>query len=178
MPNKKISALNPNTSPTLNDVFPIVNNGETKKLNLGTLSSFLQTTLSIENSVITGGTYSAGTITFTNSTGGTFTVTGITETPKHWISDENIIIDSDETTVISGNYVLENCTLTINDSNISITANTLNSSVLTFNKYGQLFIGGYLLLINTNIVNNGLISIAGGPILVGASAITGTGILI
>jgi hypothetical protein len=30
---------------------------------------------------ITGGTYSAGTITFTNTTGGTFNVTGITSTP-------------------------------------------------------------------------------------------------
>jgi hypothetical protein len=145
MPNKKITALNPNTSPTFNDVFPIVNNGETKKLTLAGLSNFLQTSA---------------------------------QTPKYWISDTDIIIDSDETTIISGNYVLENCNLTINTSNISITANTLNSSVLTFDKYGQLFIGGYLLLINSNIINNGLISVGGAAIFSGTSTITGTGILI
>ena len=178
MPNKKISALNTNTSPTLNDVFPIVNNGETKKLTLGGLNTFLQTTLSIDNTTITGGTYSAGTLTLINNTGGTITIDGFYENQKNWISDRNITINSDETVVISGNYVLENSTLTINDSGISITANTLNSSVLTFNKYGQLFIGGYLLLINSNIINNGLISIGGAPIFSGASTMTGTGILI
>lgn len=31
---------------------------------------------------VTGGTFSAGTITFTNSTGGTFDVTGVTSTPS------------------------------------------------------------------------------------------------
>lgn len=147
MPNKKISSLNLNTSPTINDVFPIVNNGETKKLNLGGLSDFLFSNVSLLNT-------------------------------QQWVSNKNIYINADETVVISGNYVLENSNLTINTSNISISANTLNSNVLTFNKYGQLFIGGYLLLLNSNIINNGLISIGGAPIFSGASTITGTGILI
>jgi hypothetical protein len=41
MANKKISALNVNTNPTMDDVFPVVNNGETKKLSLSGLTDFI-----------------------------------------------------------------------------------------------------------------------------------------
>jgi hypothetical protein len=41
MPNKKISQLNYNTSPTLGDVIPIVNSGETKQISVSDLGSLI-----------------------------------------------------------------------------------------------------------------------------------------
>ena len=41
MPNKKISQLNYNTSPTLSDVIPIVNSGETKQISVSDLGSLM-----------------------------------------------------------------------------------------------------------------------------------------
>ena len=74
MSNKKITSLNINISPTNSDTFPIVNNGETKQMSLSGLTGFI-----IPNSITTtGGTYSSGTTIFTNTTGGTFSVTGYT----------------------------------------------------------------------------------------------------
>jgi hypothetical protein len=92
---------------------------------------------------------------------------------KHWESNIEKTIKSDNTLVISGNYVLSGTNLTLNSDNLNITI-----SGIDFNKYAQIFIGGYLLLINSNIVNNGFISVGGGIIMSGSSTITGTGILI
>lgn len=92
---------------------------------------------------------------------------------KHWESNIEKTIESDSTVVISGNYVLSGTNLTLNSDNLN-----LNISGIDFNKYAQIFIGGYLLLIDSNIVNNGMISVGGGIIMSGASTITGTGILI
>lgn len=76
MSNRKITQLSSNTNPTVSDVFPIVNNGVTKKLSLEGLAAFLGPYL--EERVITGGTYnsSGGTLTLTNSSGGTVVVSG------------------------------------------------------------------------------------------------------
>jgi hypothetical protein len=41
MPNKKISQLNYNTSPTLGDVIPIVNSGETKQISVSDLGDLI-----------------------------------------------------------------------------------------------------------------------------------------
>lgn len=41
MPNKKITELNYNTNPTLQDVFPVVNSGETKQLSLSGLTELI-----------------------------------------------------------------------------------------------------------------------------------------
>jgi hypothetical protein len=41
MANKKISALNVNTNPTMADVFPVVNNGVTKKISFSGLTEFI-----------------------------------------------------------------------------------------------------------------------------------------
>ena len=41
MPNKKISQLNYNTTPTLGDVIPIVNSGETKQISVSDLGSLM-----------------------------------------------------------------------------------------------------------------------------------------
>jgi len=75
--NKKISQLTFATSLTNNDVMPIVNGNQTKKVALSTLANFITDGLNVE-AVITGGTYNdtTGIITFTNISGGTFDVTG------------------------------------------------------------------------------------------------------
>jgi hypothetical protein len=156
MPNKKISAFNVNTSPTGSDVLPIVNNDETKKIYLSGLTDYIG---SITTSALTE------------------TVSGLTETienlnVKHWREDETKIISARDTIVISGNYVLKNINLTIENSGNEIITNDD-----TFSEFGQLFIGGHLLLIDTNIINNGSISVAGGIIYSGSSTITGTGII-
>lgn len=139
--NKKISQFNLATSLTNADVMPIVNGGETKKVTLSGLTSFINSTVS------------------TNS--------------KHWNSNVTRTIDSDSTVVISGNYVLSGTNLTLNSDNLNI-----NVSGIDFNKYAQIFIGGYLFLIDSNIVNNGLISVGGAIIMSGSSTITGSGIII
>lgn len=91
---------------------------------------------------------------------------------KHWLEDETRVLDSKDTIVISGDYVLENSNLELtNESSLSIGG-------LVFNKYSQIFIGGNLLLKDSNIINDGLINVAGAVILNGNSTITGTGIII
>lgn len=138
MSNKKITAFQYNDNPTLSDVFPIVNNDETKQMALSGLTKFVGSILNV----------------------------------KHWLEDETRVLDSKDTIVISGDYVLENSNLELtNESSISIGG-------LTFNKYSQIFIGGNLLLKDSNIINDGLINVAGAVILNGNSTITGTGIII
>lgn len=61
MPNKKITAFNNNNNPTLSDVFPIVNSGETKQMSLSGLTNFVKPMLAF-----TGGTVSGAT-NFTSS---------------------------------------------------------------------------------------------------------------
>ena len=41
MPNKKISQLNVNTTPTFTDALPIVNGGETKQISLSGVTNFV-----------------------------------------------------------------------------------------------------------------------------------------
>ena len=41
MPNKKISQLNYNTNPTLDDIMPIVNSGETKQISVRDLADVI-----------------------------------------------------------------------------------------------------------------------------------------
>jgi hypothetical protein len=75
--NKKISQLTFATSLTNNDIMPIVNGSQTKKVALSTLANFITDGLNVDT-VITGGTYNntTGIITFTNVSGGTFDVFG------------------------------------------------------------------------------------------------------
>ena len=141
MADRKISALPINTSPTLNDVFPTVNNGITKKLSLSGLTTFIQPL--------------------------------IAPNVKHWVESQVKTIGNDETIVISGNYVLNNCNLILQSG-----ATQFFTGNLVFNKYSQIFIGGYLLLVDSTIVNNGLISVGGAIILSGNSNITGNGTII
>jgi hypothetical protein len=92
---------------------------------------------------------------------------------KHW-NTSVITINSDETIVISGDYVLDNTLLILSAD----TVNNITVGAMTFEKYGKLYIGGNLLLNNSNIINNGSINVAGAIILTSASTITGTGIII
>ncbi|TXG84546.1 MAG: hypothetical protein E6R13_02930 [Spirochaetes bacterium] len=141
-----------------------------KKLNGENLSFAVSST----DTVITGGTYDqyTGVATFTNNTGGTFSVSGITFNVKHWEENQNKKIKSDETIVISGNYVLENTNLTLESEKKYVIGS------IEFNKYAQIYIGGNLLVKDSNIINNGSISLAGAIIMSGNSTITGTGIIL
>jgi hypothetical protein len=125
----------------------------------------------INDIFVTGGTFSDDVIVFTNNTGGTFSVTGLTNNVKHWVENKTLILKSDETLVISGDYVLIDTDLNLEkDTEITIGS-------LTFNKYAQIYIGGNLLLLNSNIINDGLINVAGAIIFSGNSTITGLGII-
>jgi hypothetical protein len=177
MPNKKISQFSILQNPSGDAIFPVVLGTNNYALPLSGLTGFLNPILA-GNSYITGGTYNnnTGTLNITNATGGTIQVSGFTTgdtNVKHWIENRNKTVASDETIVISGNYVLSGTNLTLESSNLNISIGNIN-----FNKYAQIFIGGYLLLIDSNIVNNGLISVAGACIMSGNSTITGTGIII
>ncbi len=82
---------------------------------------------------VTGGTYSANTITFTNNTGGTFTVTGITVTG---------------TTIMVGDYLpLSGGTVT---GSTSFTSG-LNSNIISATTYQNLPISGLTAGNNINI---------------------------
>lgn len=170
MSNKKITAFQYNDNPTLSDVFPIVNNDETKQMTLSGLTNFIGTI----NTSLTGGTYdnNTGIATLNNSDGNSIEISGFTTNVKHWEENQNKILKSDETILISGDYVLVDTDLVLQrDTPITI-------GDLTFNKFSQIFIGGNLLLKNSNITNDGLINVAGAVIFNGNSTITGTGIII
>lgn len=170
MPNKRITQLPSYSIPTNNDIFPIVNSGVTKSLSIGNLANYISTNFQYRT---TGVTYHDGVETLNDNQGGSIVVSGFTKIPKHWVSNENKELASDETLVISGNYVLSGTNLTLKSDNINLSVGNIN-----FTKYSQIFIGGHLLMIDSNIINNGLISVGGSIIFSGNSTITGLGILI
>jgi hypothetical protein len=173
MPNKKITQLTINTNPTLSDVFPIVNDGITKQLSLTGLTEFIGPYINTVTPSFTGGTVSGPTNFINGLTANTISATTYQNLPnvKHWLQNETKVFESDETILISGDYVLVGTDLSLQkDTEITIGS-------LTFNKYAQVYIGGNLLLLNSNIVNDGLINVAGAIIFSGNSTITGLGII-
>lgn len=92
---------------------------------------------------------------------------------SRWITSLVETIDIDDTLVISGDLILDDSLLNING-----TSNEIVTGSLIFKEVGQVFIGGNLVLRDSNIINNGELSVAGGIILLGTSTITGTGIII
>lgn len=170
MPNKKITQLPICSVPTNTDIFPIVNSGNTKSLSIGNLADYISNNFQYRT---TGGTYHDGIETLSDNQGGSITISGFTKIPKHWLSNETKELASDETLVISGNYVLSGTNLTLQSENINLSVGNIN-----FNRYSQIFIGGHLLMIDSVINNNGLISVAGSIIFSGNSTIIGNGILI
>ena len=167
--NKKISQFPPLVNPTNDTILPVVSGGANYSIPLSGLTSFVNSS----DILITGGTYSANTITLTNTTGGTVNITGITPYIKYWVDNQDVVLAPDETIVISGNYVLSGTNLTLESGNVNLSVGNIN-----FDKYAQIFIGGYLLLIDSNIVNNGLISVAGAIIFSGNSTIINNRIII
>ena len=163
MSNKKTTQLPINSNPTLLDVFPIVNNGVSKQLSLSGLTAFIAPFVDSTNPMLTGGTADSNTgiATFTNSAGNTFEVSGFTTNVKHWEQGQNKTLKSEDTLVISGDYVLV-------DTNLNLVKDTqITIGSLTFNKYAQIYIGGNLLLLNSNIINDGFINVAGAIIFSG-----------
>lgn len=98
---------------------------------------------------------------------------GSNATNQDWILDQQRELSPTEVVVISGDFVVENSTLTLSDSGDSYTY-----GALAFNKYAKMFIGGNLLVKDSTIENNGLINVAGGVLLIGNSTIIGTGTII
>jgi len=151
--NKKISQLTFATSLTNNDVMPIVNGSQTKKVQLSTLANFITDGLNVDT-VITGGTYDdiTGIITFTNISGGTFDVTGFFKPSDdvyvtgltfnvanydltisrndNWSTTESLSILATDMTVTGGTYNKDNGVVTFT-----------NNSGGTFNVSG--FTSGY-----------------------------------
>lgn len=158
----KLSQL-PEVSSLVNtDILPAVASGTTSKITLENLANTLpQVSSSISASYALTASYAL------NST------PGVAGFPKHWIYNQTKSLQDDETLVISDNFVLKNSLLMLTASAESFTVGPV-----VFTKQSQIFIGGNMLLVDSNIVNDGYISVAGAVILSGSSTITGTGTLI
>lgn len=169
MSNKKITQLNINVNPSISDVIPIVHSGQTMQISISGVTDLIKPFFG----TISGGTYNDETnvLTLNSTLGNPVVITGVTNNVKHWNYNVDKTLKNDETIVVSGDYVLENTNLTL----MSGESKTIGS--LTFNKQAQIYIGGNLLLLDSNIINNGFINIAGAIIFSGNSTITGTGIL-
>jgi len=106
---------------------------------------------------------------------GTSGTSGINGFLKDWeTGNSNIIVRSTDQLVCSGDYVLENSEMLIESTATEIEYSTNKY----FRKEGKIFIGGNLLVKDSYIENNGLISVGGQVILMGNSQIEGTGIII
>ena len=92
---------------------------------------------------------------------------------KSWVQNQTQSLQPEDTIVISDNLVMKNSLLVL-----SASADYFSVGPLTFQRKASIYIGGHLLLVDTNVVNDGIISVAGGVILSGSSTITGTGIII
>ena len=92
---------------------------------------------------------------------------------KFWLNNVTQSVSPEETIVISDNYVVKNSLLILSASAEEYVVQNIN-----FSKKAQIFIGGSLLLVDSNIINDGIISVAGALILSGSSTITGNGIII
>jgi hypothetical protein len=118
----------------------------------------------------TSGTDGTSGLTGTSGTSGYSSLIGSTE----WNIDSNYQISSDEQFTFSGDYVLDDSYLYIESGNTQVEY----SANKFFKKRGKLFIGGNLLLRNSQIENDGEISVGGQIILIDDSQITGRGTII
>jgi hypothetical protein len=118
----------------------------------------------------TSGTDGTSGLTGTSGTSGYSSLIGSTE----WNIESEYQIGSDEQFTFSGDYVLDDSYLYIESGNTQVEY----SSNKFFKKRGKLFIGGNLLLRNSQIENDGEISVGGQIILIDDSQITGTGTII
>ena len=92
---------------------------------------------------------------------------------EHWLTNVTKNLKSTDNILISGDLILDSSTLSLTTSGLKLTAGPL-----TFNQNSQVSISGNLVLNNSNIINDGLLSVSGGIILLGTSTISGSGIII
>jgi hypothetical protein len=100
-------------------------------------------------------------------------LTNLTST-TNWNYDEEYSVKKTEQLTFSGDYILENTYLKV-DGSVEEVEYSSNKS---FRKEGTIFIGGNLLVKDSYIENDGLISVGGEVILIGNSQIVGTGKII
>jgi len=100
-------------------------------------------------------------------------LTNLTST-TNWNYEQEFSVKNTEQLTFSGDYILENTYLAVNGGDEEIEY----SSNKSFKKEGSIFIGGNLLVKDSYIENDGLISVGGEVILIGNSQITGTGKII
>ena len=123
----------------------------------------------------TGTSGTSGTSGFgTDGTSGTSGVSGPGGFLADWELGNEISIGANEQLTFSGDYVLEDTLMLIEASGTEIEY-SLNKY---FKKIGKIFIGGNLLIKDSLLINNGLVSVGGEVILIGNSQITGTGTII
>lgn len=161
MANIKISQLPQVTSVNPTDVLPTVASGVTSKITAQNLASSLPLVNSASYAITASYALNGGGASPTS----TFT--------KFWVQNQSQSLQPEETIVVSEDYVMKNSQLVLSSS-----ADYFSIGPLTFERRAELYIGGHMLLVDTNVVNDGLISVAGGIILSGSSTITGTGIII
>jgi len=92
----------------------------------------------------------------------------------NWNYDKEYVVRKTEQLTFSGDYILEDSTLLVEGDEIQIEY----SPNKYFKKEGTIFIGGNLLIKDSVIENDGLISVGGQVILIGNSQIVGNGIII
>ena len=92
----------------------------------------------------------------------------------NWNKNKQYILRNSEQLTFSGDYILEDCSLLIEggEEDVQYAQNK------SFKKEGSIFIGGNLLVKDSDIENNGKISVGGEVILIGNSQIIGTGTII
>ncbi len=109
-----------------------------------------------------------------SGTSGTSGISGTSGFLTDWTTGDDIVVNSTNQIVFSGDYVLEDSSMTI----LSTATEIEYSPNKYFKKIGKVYIGGNLLLNDSTIENDGLLSVAGAIILLGNSQITGTGTII
>jgi hypothetical protein len=123
------------------------------------------------NTRTTSGTSGTSGVSGTSGTSG---MTGTSGFLTDWTTGDDIIVNSTNQIVFSGDYVLEDSSMTI----LSTATEIEYAPNKYFNKIGKVYIGGNLLLKDSTLENDGLVSVAGAVILIGNSQITGTGTII
>ena len=185
MANKKISELpyingskiSGNTLVPLVTYFSAVT-GDTVHTYISDFKNYLTSGLTGNTNVlVTGGTYSAGTITFTNSTGGTFNVTGLTTGSTSTISGNYLPLSGG--TVTGGTIFQSGLTATTISAttyqnlptDVRVTGSSYSNNVITFtNNTG----GTFNVLFNTFTGGtfNGNLTVTGNTSLKGLTATT------
>jgi hypothetical protein len=135
------------------------------------------TASSADNFIVRGDLSVADTVSASSFIGDGSQLTGISgggsNTSRNWLTSTTLTVLSSDTATFSTDFVAEDSTININSENKQYTI-----GAKTISKRGSIFISDDALLLDSSIVNNGVISVQGALILSGSTTITGTGILI